>query len=83
MQLSQTQKFFSDFFSAFLESSLNFENFLKKYALIAYVFSKLRTQEDLVRSMTRKSRFKGYFKKQRGKCTQRLFKFAWQNLYHI
>ena len=30
MQLSQTQKSFSDFFSAFLESSLNFEHFLKK-----------------------------------------------------
>ena len=30
MQLSQTQKSFSDFFSAFLECSLNFEHFLKK-----------------------------------------------------
>ena len=51
--------------------------------LIAYVFSKLRTQENLVRSMTKKSPFKGSFKKQHGKCAQILFKFAWQNLYHI
>ena len=50
---------------------------------IAYVFSKLRTQENLVRSMTKKSRLKGSFKKQHGKCAQTLFKFAWQNLYHI
>ena len=50
---------------------------------IAYVFSKLRTQENLVRSMTKKSRLKGSFKKQHGKCAQTLFKFAWQKLYHI
>ena len=30
MQLSQKQKTFSEFFSAFLESSLNFEHFQKK-----------------------------------------------------
>ena len=30
MQLSRKQKTFSDFFSAFLKSSLNFEHFLKK-----------------------------------------------------
>ena len=30
MQLSRKQKSFSEFFSAFLKSSLNFEHFLKK-----------------------------------------------------
>ena len=30
MQISSKQKTFSDFFSAFLKSSLNFEHFLKK-----------------------------------------------------
>ena len=30
MQLSQKEKTFSNFFSAFLKSSLNFEHFLKK-----------------------------------------------------
>ena len=30
MQLSRKQKTFSEFFSAFLESSLNFEHFQKK-----------------------------------------------------
>ena len=51
--------------------------------LIADVFAKLRTQKNLVRSMSKKSRFKGSFKKQHGKCAQTLFKFAWQKLYHI
>ena len=30
MQLSRKEKTFSDFFSSFLKSSLNFEHFLKK-----------------------------------------------------
>ena len=51
--------------------------------LIADIFPKLRTQKNLVRSMPKKSRFKGSFKKQHGKCAQTLLKFAWQNLYHI
>ena len=51
--------------------------------LIAEVFSKFRTQQKLVASVPKKSRFKGSFEKQHGKCTQTLLKFAWQNLYHI
>ena len=51
--------------------------------LIAEVFPKLRSPKNKVRSMSIKSRFKGSFKKQHGKCAQTLFKFAWQNLYHI
>ena len=31
MQLSRKEKNFSDFFSAFLKASLNFEHFLKKH----------------------------------------------------
>ena len=51
--------------------------------LIAEVFPKLRSPKNKVRSMSIKSRFKGSFKKQHGKCVQTLLKFAWQNLYHI
>ena len=57
--------------------------FKKKMTLIAEVFPKLRTRKNKVRSMSIKSRFKGSFKKQHGKCAQTLFKFAWQNIYHI
>ena len=51
--------------------------------LIADVFPKLGTPKNLVRSMSRKSRFKGSFGKEHGKRAQTLLKFAWQNLYHI
>ena len=57
--------------------------FKKKMTLIAEVFPKLRSPKKKVRSMSIKSRFKGSFKKQHGKCAQTLLKFAWQNLYHI
>ena len=45
MQLSQKQKTFSQFFAAFLKSSLNFKHFEKKMTLIAFVFWKLSTPE--------------------------------------
>ena len=51
--------------------------------LIAEVFPKLRTQENLVTSMPKKSRFKGSLKKQHGKCAQTLLKCQGQLLYHI
>ena len=51
--------------------------------LIADVFPKLRTQKNLVRSMAKKCRFKGSFKKQHGKCAQTLLKRQGQLLYHI
>ena len=49
MHLSKKQKIFSDFFSAFSKSALNFEHFQKTMPLIAYVFPKLPTPKDLLR----------------------------------
>ena len=49
MHLSQKQNLFSEFFSAFLESALNFEHFQKKMSLIAYVFPKLPPRKDALR----------------------------------
>ena len=43
MQLSQKQKFFSEFFAVFLKSSWNFKHFEKRISLKAFVFPKLRT----------------------------------------
>ena len=83
MQLSRKQKSFSHFFSTFLKSSLNFEHFLKKLTLIADVFPKLRTQKNVVRSMHKKSGFKGTFEKPHGKCAQTLLKCQGQLLYQI
>ena len=84
MQVSRKQKTLSQFFSAFLKSNLNFEHIQKKkMTLIADVYPKLRTQKNLVRSMSKKSRLKGSFRKQHGKRAQTLLKFAWQHIYHI
>ena len=49
MHLSQKPKIFSEFFSAFFESALNFEHFQTKMTLIAYVFKKLPTSKDVLR----------------------------------
>ena len=51
--------------------------------LIAEVFPKWRTPKNLIKSMSKNSRFKGSFGKQHGKRPQTLLKFAWQYLYHI
>ena len=49
MHLSQKQKVFSEFFSAFFKSALNFEHFEKKMTLMAYVFPKLPTTKNVHR----------------------------------
>ena len=48
MGLSEKQKIFSEFFSAFFESALNFEHFQKEMPLIAYVFPKITTTKDVL-----------------------------------
>ena len=47
--LSQKQKTFFEFFSAFLKSTLNFSHFKKKMTLIADVFPKLGTPKQVIR----------------------------------
>ena len=58
MQLCQKRKTFSDFFSAFSKSRLNFEHFQTNMTLIAYIFRKLQTAKDVVRQMSKKLRFR-------------------------
>ena len=50
---------------------------------IAEVLPKLRTPKNIFTSMSKKSRFQGFFGKHHGKRAQTLLKFAWQHLYHI
>ena len=45
MHLSQKEKIFAEFFSAFSESALNFKHFQKKMTVIAYVLPKLKNHE--------------------------------------
>ena len=51
--------------------------------LIADLFPKLRTPENVVRYMSRKSRFKGFFDRQDGKRVQALLQSEGQHRYHI
>ena len=48
MQLSKKQKYFSQYFAAYLESTSHFELFEKKRPLICFVFPKLETLKDIV-----------------------------------
>ena len=57
--------------------------FKKKITLIAHIFPKLRIPKNIVRSISKKFRFKGSFGKQHGKLSQTLLKFEQQHIYHI
>ena len=51
--------------------------------LIADFFPKLRTPENVVRYMSKKSRLKGPFDRQHGKRVQTLLRSERQHGYHI
>ena len=72
MHLSQQQKIFYRSFSAFSESALNFEHFKKKMTLIAYVFPKLPTTKNLLRQMSKSSRFREPVDRRHGKLAEAL-----------
>ena len=74
---------FSEFFSAFLKSTLTFEQFQKKMTLIADVFSKVRTPKNVVKQTSKKSRFRGPLEKQHGKGYRTMLKPEQHQLYHI
>ena len=72
MHLSQKQNIFSQFFSAFFESPLNFEHFQTKMTLIAYVFPKLPTTKDMLRYMSKRSRLRGRLDRRHGQQSETL-----------
>ena len=55
----------------------------KKMTLIAYLFLRLPPAKNVVRYMSKKSRFRLPFQKEHGKRVSTLSKFERQNLYHI
>ena len=67
MHLSQKQKIFCLFFSAFFKSALTFEHFQKKMTLIAYVFLKLPTPKNVLRQMSKSSCLREPVDKRHGK----------------
>ena len=75
MHLPQKQKIFSELFSAFFKSALNFEHFQKKMTLIAYVFPKLTTTKNVLRQMSKSSRFTEPFDRRHGKWAEALIQY--------
>ena len=75
MHLSQKQKIFSQFFSAFFKSALYFEHFQKKMTLIAYVFPKLTTTKNVLRQMSKSSRFREPADRRNGKWAEALIQY--------
>ena len=69
------EKIFSQFFSEFFESALNFEHFQKKMTLIAYVFMKLPTTKNVLRQMSKSSRFREPVDWRHGKWAQALIQY--------
>ena len=59
MHLSQKQKIFSQFVSAFFKFILNFEHLKKKMTLVADGFPNFRTSKNVVKLMSKKHRFNG------------------------
>ena len=75
MPFSQKEKIFSQFFSAFLESVLNSEHFQKKMTLIAYVFPKLPTTKNVLRQMSKSSRFRERLDRRHSKWAKALIQY--------
>ena len=75
MHLSQKTKIFSELFSAFFESALNFEHFQKKMTVIAYVFPKLPTTKNVLRQMSKSSRFREPVDTRHGKRAEALIQY--------
>ena len=75
MHLSQKQKIFSQYISAFFESALNFEHFQKKRMFIAYVFPKIPTTKNVLRQMSKSSRFREPLDRRHGKLAEALIQY--------
>ena len=74
----------------FLNYFLHFRNIYeilnickKKMSFIADLFRKLRTPKDVVRYLSKKSRFKGTFDRKHGKRVQTLLRSESKYRYHI
>ena len=72
--MQRTKDFFLIFFWVF-ESALNFEHFQKKRMFIAYVFLKLPTAKNVLRQMSKSSRFREPLDRRHGKWAEALIQY--------
>ena len=75
MHLWKKQKIFSEFFSEFFETALNFGHFQKKMTFIAYIFPKLPTTKNVLRQMSKSSRFREPLERGHGKRAEALIQY--------
>ena len=75
IHLSKKQKSFSEFSCPFFESALSLEHFQKNVTLIAYVFPKLPTTKNVLRQMSKSSRFREPLDRRHGKGTEVLIEY--------
>ena len=75
MHLSRKQKSFSEISCAFFESALSLEHFQKKMTLIAYVFPKLSTTKNVLREVSKSSRFREPVDSRHGKRDEALIQY--------
>ena len=75
MHLSQKEKIFSRIFSAFFEYALNFEQFQKNTTFRAYLFPKLPTTKNVLRQMSKSSRFRELLDRRHGKRAEALIQY--------
>ena len=74
---------FFDFSFAFSKLRCIFQHFQREMAITGELFLNLRTWKDVVREMSKKSRFRRSFDKKDGKQRDTLLKSERQHLYHI
>ena len=75
MNFSRKENIFSQFFSAFFEYALNSEHFQTKMTLIAYVFPKLPTTKNVLRQMSKSSRFRERLDRRHSKWGEALIQY--------
>ena len=75
MHLFRKQKSFSEYSLAFFESALSLEHFQKKMTLIADVFPKLPTTKNVLRQISKSSRFREPVDRRHGKRAEALIQY--------
>ena len=66
-----------------MESISNFKHFQKKRIVIANVYPKLQTVQDLFRSISKKRLFRTSFDSEHVKGSQKLVKPVWEHFHDI
>ena len=71
----ENKRVFLKFSCAFFESALNLEHFQTKMTLRAYVFPKLPTTKNVLRKMSKSSRFREPVARRHGKRAEALIQY--------